>query len=123
MYRRPGQLSAEERAQRLAEMTGNATVHDEARWSRQRRAREQDDEEAAANEPRAAGNGLSPHSSLGGHVLRYHSIILNKHEFSSHYTLALSCHKLHEHLHIHSSPKGWLPHTFTIMAGGVSVSG
>ena len=64
VYRRPGQLSAEERAQRLAEMTGNATVHDEARWSRQRRARKQDDEEAVANERRAAGNGFSPHSSL-----------------------------------------------------------
>ena len=65
MYCRPGQLTAEERAQRLAEMTGNATVHDEARWSRQRRAREQDDEEAVANERRAAGDSFSPHSFLG----------------------------------------------------------
>ncbi len=44
-------------------MTGNAKVHDEVRWSRQRRAREQDDEEAAANERRAAGTALAcpPH--------------------------------------------------------------
>lgn len=50
-------MTAEERAQRLAEMTGNASVHDEARWSRQRRAREQDEAEEAANERRTAGAG------------------------------------------------------------------
>ncbi|CAK0779174.1 hypothetical protein CVIRNUC_004711 [Coccomyxa viridis] len=49
-----GQLTAEERAQRLAEMTGNASVHDEARWSRQRRARERDEADEAADERRPA---------------------------------------------------------------------
>lgn len=55
---RTGQLTAEERAQRLAEMTGNASVHDEARWSRQRRAREVDEAEEAANQRKNAGNDL-----------------------------------------------------------------
>ena len=52
---RTGQLTTEERAQRLAEMTGNASVHDEARWSRQRRARAEDEAEEAANQRKNAG--------------------------------------------------------------------
>ena len=56
--RRTGQLTAEERAQRLAEMTGNASVHDEARWSRQRRARAEDEAEEAANQRKNAGEEL-----------------------------------------------------------------
>ena len=55
---RTGQLTAEERAQRLAEMTGNASVHDEARWSRQRRAQAEDEAEEAANQRKNAGDEL-----------------------------------------------------------------
>ncbi len=46
--RRTGRLSAEERAARLAEMAGNADVHEEARWSRLRNAKATDDAEEAA---------------------------------------------------------------------------
>ena len=42
-------MTEEERAARLAEMSGNASVHEEARWARQKRAREADDSEEAAN--------------------------------------------------------------------------
>ena len=41
-------------------MTGNASVHDEARWSRQRRARERDEADEAADERRPAGNNPAP---------------------------------------------------------------
>jgi hypothetical protein len=53
--RRTGQLSAEERAKRLAEMAGFAEVHEEVRWSRQKRARDADAEEEQANAPPPAG--------------------------------------------------------------------
>ena len=39
-------------------MTGNASVHDEARWSRQRRARAEDEAEEAANQRKNAGNDI-----------------------------------------------------------------
>ena len=48
--RRTGQLTAEERAARLAEMAGNAGVHEEARWSRLRNAKAADAAEEAAAE-------------------------------------------------------------------------
>ena len=44
-------MSEEERARRLAEMSGNASVHEEARWQRLSNARKkdaQDDAEAVA---------------------------------------------------------------------------
>ena len=41
-------------------MTGNASVHDEARWSRQRRARERDEADEAADERRPAGETAAP---------------------------------------------------------------
>ena len=48
--RRTGRLTAEERAARLAEMAGNAGVHEEARWSRLRNAKAADAAEEAAAE-------------------------------------------------------------------------
>ena len=48
--RRTGRLTAEERAARLAEMSGNADVHEEARWSRLRNAKAADAAEEAAAE-------------------------------------------------------------------------
>ena len=48
--RRTGRLTAEERAARLAEMAGNADVHEEARWSRLRNAKAVDAAEEAAEE-------------------------------------------------------------------------
>ena len=44
---RTGRLSEEEKARRLAEMSGNAEVHEEARWARLQAARKRDDSEAA----------------------------------------------------------------------------
>ena len=40
---RTGQLSEEEKARRLAEMSGNADAHEEARWARLQAARKRDD--------------------------------------------------------------------------------
>jgi hypothetical protein len=42
---RTGKLDEAEKAKRLAEMMGNADVHEEARWERLKRARRDDDEE------------------------------------------------------------------------------
>ena len=43
---RTGQLSEEEKARRLAEMSGNADAHEDARWARLQAARKRDDTEA-----------------------------------------------------------------------------
>lgn len=48
-------MTEEQRLARLAEMSGNAAVHEEARWSRQSRAREADAAEAHADAAPAAG--------------------------------------------------------------------
>lgn len=48
-------MTEEERQRRLAEMAGNAEVHEEARWARQKRARDADAAEEQANAPTAAG--------------------------------------------------------------------
>ena len=45
---RTGQISEEEKARRLAEMSGNADAHEEARWARLQAARKRDDSEAEA---------------------------------------------------------------------------
>lgn len=43
---RTGQLSEEEKARRLAEMSGNADAHEDARWARLHAARKRDDSQA-----------------------------------------------------------------------------
>ncbi len=48
-------MTEEERHRRLAEMAGNAEVHEEARWARQKHARDADTAEQQANAPAAAG--------------------------------------------------------------------
>lgn len=48
-------MTEEERQRRLAEMAGNAEVREEARWARQKRARDADAAEEQANAPAAAG--------------------------------------------------------------------
>jgi len=48
-------MTEEERRRRLAEMAGNAEVHEDARWARQKRARDADAAEEQANAPAAAG--------------------------------------------------------------------
>ena len=48
-------MTEEERAAKLAEMSGNASVHEEARWTRQKRAREADASEAAADAVQPTG--------------------------------------------------------------------
>ncbi|CAL8469997.1 g9539 [Coccomyxa elongata] len=50
-----GRMTEEERQRRLAEMAGNAEVHEEARWARQKRARDADAAEEQANAIAAAG--------------------------------------------------------------------
>ena len=45
---RTGQISEEEKARRLAEMSGNADAHEEARWARLQAARKRDEVEAEA---------------------------------------------------------------------------
>ena len=45
---RTGRLTEEERLKKLAEMTGNASVHEEARWQRLASARKKDDAEEAS---------------------------------------------------------------------------
>lgn len=62
LMRRTGRLTAEERAARLAEMAGNADVHEEARWSRLRTAKANDDAEDAAEA--AALQARSPTQDL-----------------------------------------------------------
>ncbi len=51
---RPGQISEEERQRRLAEMTGNAAVHDEQRVSRLKLAADKDEREEQQNAVKAA---------------------------------------------------------------------
>ena len=48
-------MTEEQRAARLAEMAGNASVHEEARWVRQKRAREADAAEEDANAAQPTG--------------------------------------------------------------------
>lgn len=52
---RTGRLSQEEKARRLAEMQGNAVVHDDARW--QRLSDEKQKDAAEALEQANQGNG------------------------------------------------------------------
>ena len=47
---RTNQLSEEDKARKLAEMTGNASVHEEARWQRLSSARKRDHAEAVPAE-------------------------------------------------------------------------
>jgi hypothetical protein len=48
-------MTEEQRKARLAEMAGNASVHEEARWVRQKRAREADAAEDEANAAQPTG--------------------------------------------------------------------
>lgn len=60
---RTGRMTEEERKRRLAEMAGNAEVHEEARWARQKRARDADAAEEQANAAPTAGD-LPPSAAL-----------------------------------------------------------
>ena len=71
---RTGRLTEEEKQRRLAEMSGNATVHEEARWQRLEQARKKDDAEDAtlAVHPQGAATPrdsvvllISSHSASG----------------------------------------------------------
>ncbi|KAK9819174.1 hypothetical protein WJX81_003487 [Elliptochloris bilobata] len=61
-----GRLTAEERTARLAEMAGNADVHEEARWSRLRTAKAADAEEEARAERAGADRGGAHHADTAG---------------------------------------------------------
>ena len=56
-WHRTGRMTEEQRAAKLAEMAGNASVHEEARWVRQKRAREADAAEEDANAAQPTGFG------------------------------------------------------------------
>lgn len=47
---RTGRLTEEEKRRKLEEMTGNANVHEEARWARLHAARKRDKEHEAEEE-------------------------------------------------------------------------
>lgn len=62
LQHRTGKLTEEERQARLAEMTGNADVHEEARWQRLANARKRDESdvaEPAQEDGKAAGDDKS----------------------------------------------------------------
>ncbi|KAK9808797.1 hypothetical protein WJX72_003833 [[Myrmecia] bisecta] len=58
-----GCLTEEERAKRLAEMAGNADVHDEARWARLKHARDKDEAADAADAPGKVDEKARHHSN------------------------------------------------------------